>query len=197
MLYGELKRKIRNLGFAEEADMTDFEENTVSDAINQAIADISKTYPVEDYIEFTIDEDTNGIVYVDIRDLGDNFIDFAQTPVFVEVNGSVTYTKFTDYDIEMGHTLVIDADAHKGKFRIYYQRQHIQFTDDSSDDEELELPLKAQYLVPLLGAYYLWLEDNPTLASSYNDKYQVELNSLINEENNKPKIRARVTDGGI
>lgn len=212
MNYGELKRKIRNLGFGDDADMEDFEEGLVADAINLAIAEIGKTFPVLDSYEFTIETptDTNenlGFRYIDMLEEDDGFIDFSKSPVIFktetgrnpttgEMEYVDSYTSFSDYDIEMGRILVVDQDKHHGKFRVYYQRRHFQFEDGTPDGTELELPVKVQHLVPLLAARYVWLEDNMSIADKYYNEYQQTYQEILVDEE-KPRMRINTSWRGL
>lgn len=211
MNYGELKRMIRNLGFGDDADMADFEDNLVADAINLAIAEIGKTFPVLDKYEFTIETPANneklGYRYIDMLDQDDGFIDFSKSPVIFKtetgrnpLTGEMeyvdSYTSFSDYEIEMGRILVIDQDKFHGKFRVYYKRRHFQFDEDTPDETELELPVKVQHLVPLLAARYVWAEDNITIADRYYSEYQQTYQEIMVDED-KPRMRVNTSWRGL
>ena len=193
MNYGQIKIKIQNLGFAEAEEMGDFDVNLIPNAVNLAISELVQTYPIIDSLEFSIDNDDTGIFELDMETEGNNFYDFVgEAPVIYGENGS--YEDFTDYRIRANRIVEINADEYKGDFRIRYKRGHFQFTKDSSDNLNLELPLKVQHLVPLLASYYVWLDDDVQKAQDYYTQYETAFNT-VQEETTKP--RARILTGGI
>ena len=65
---------------------------------------------------------------------------------------------------------------------------------ETSDNTEVELPLKAHHLVPLLASYYIWLEDEKAKAVDYYNQYD----KLVQEiKSNAAKPRARILSGGM
>lgn len=188
MNYGEIKQNLISLGFAEESDYTEFEElGYTYDAINRSISQIGSQFPYIAKYEFSIDEEDTGTLYIDMTDR-DGFLELAETPVLYERNDEEIFKKFGDYQVEMGHTLVIDADDLYGSFRVYYSRQCTQVTPETQNDFVPELPLKVHHLIPLLAAYYLWIDDDPTKAAQYYNLYETELGLILQKEN-MPRMR--------
>jgi len=198
MNYGEIKQNLISLGFAEESDYEEFEElGYTYDCINLAISMIGSQFPFVDKYEFELDNTDEGILYIDMEDRG-NFLDFAETPVLFEKDGEEMFKKFSDFQIEMGHTVVINADEYKGAFRIYYNALCTQINSETEDTFVPELPLKVHHLIPLLAAYYLWLDDDAAKAAQYYNMYETEFGLSVQKENT-PRMRV-VTDrewGGI
>ena len=207
MTYQELINNIRDLGFSDDSEIEDFEE-LVPNGINRAITEINlEVAPIVERYELEITDDDTGLLYVTMPDVDENFLDFGETPVRVRTGRTTTvknsdgteetveeetYTKFSDYDIEAGDTLVIDQDAHKGTFRIFYKVAHVNY-DGSQLTEELPLPKKVHRLVELLAGYYIWLEDEPVKAAQYYNLYEQKKSDLT--INAKPRMR--VLAGGI
>ena len=188
MNYGQIKQNLISLGFAEESDYQEFEDlGYTYDCINRAIDQIENLFPYIAKYEFEIDESDTGILYVDMTDRT-GFLGLAETPVVFEVDGEETFRKFGDYQIEMGHTIVIKADDYAGMFRIYYNKQCTDITDTTSDAYVPELPNKVHHLVPLLAAYYLWLDDDAAKAAQYYNMYESEL-ALVMQKENAPRMR--------
>lgn len=188
MNYGEIKHNLISLGFAEESDYEEYEElGYTYDAINLAIREINSTFPQVAKYEFEIDDTDEGILYVDMTDR-DGFLELAETPVLFERNDKETYTKFGDYQIEMGHTLVINADENKGSFRVYFNKACTTIDADTEDSFVPELPLKVHHLIPLLAAYYLWLDDDVAKASGYYNMYELE-KAQVEQKENAPRMR--------
>lgn len=215
MNIGAIKQNLISLGFAEESDLEEFEDlGYVNDAINRAIDTICVQFPYIAKYEFEIDDTDEGIIYVDMSQR-DGFLDFAtETPVMISTKkvtksgGGVfslkdeapqeeeieTFTKFNDYEIEMGTTLVIDASATKGTIRVYYEKE-CTIVDDETDEKFVpELPKKVHHLIPLLSAYYLWLDDDQVKATQYYNMYETELMTVQTKEQ---RPRMRILEGGM
>lgn len=193
MNYGQLKTELVGLGFSDTSELDDFGQ-IVPDAINRAITEINLTVlPIIDSIEIEQDGTEDEILYYDMKSLTrkngiSRFLDFADTPV---KTGTNVYKKFNDYEIENGDTLVLDGNL-EGTFKVFYKKIHTPFTLETSDDTEIELPIKAHVLVPLLAAYYIWLEDEKTKAVDYYNQYE-KLSQMITY---KPP-RGTILNGGI
>ena len=188
MNYGQIKQNLISLGFAEDTDYQEFEDAGYTyDCINRAIDQIENQFPYIAKYEFEIDESDTGILYIDMTDRT-GFLGLAETPVVFEVNGEETFRKFGDYQIEMGHTIVIKVDDYEGMFRIYYNKQCTDITSTTSDAFVPELPNKVHHLIPLLAAYYLWLDDDAAKAAQYYNMYETEL-ALIMQKETAPRMR--------
>ena len=192
MTYQELIDNIRDLGFSDNDEMSEFAESgLLYTAINRSITRINlEVSPILEKYEFEITDDDAGYMYITFTDIDDMFLKFADTPVLFRRDETEFYKKFSSFDIEMENTLVINAEENKGYFRVFYVAQHENFTGKSSQlKEELPLQLKVHHLVPLLAAYYVWLEDDPTKAAQYYNMYDSVKNEMKLEEQSKVKMR--------
>ena len=165
MNYEELKSELVSLGFSDESELNEFGD-IVPQALNRAITEINLTVaPIIGTYEFTQTGEDSGLLYYDMEELtkedGDMvFLTFADTPVMV---GDGIYRRYNNFEIEQDRILVMDGSV-SGDFKVFYKKAHIPFTVDTDDSEDIPLPLKAHILVPLLTAYYVWLEDEKTKA---------------------------------
>ena len=199
MTYQELINEIRDLGFSDDSEIEEFAEaGLLFSAINRAITRINlELYPIIEKYEFDISDDDTGYLYITMTDIDDLFLDFADTPVLFERGGADFYTKFADYEIEADNTLVINADKHKGSFRVFYKVAHDTFTGKTSQlKEDLPLQLKVHHLVPLLASYYVWNEDEPTKAAQYLNLFESE-KAELKEQALARKFKVRVVSGGL
>lgn len=196
MNYQELIDNIRDLGFSDDTEMEEFGE-LLYNSINRAITDINlNVAPIISKYEFEIEKTDTGLLYITIPEIDENFLDFGDTPVLFAQGDTELYKRFNDYEIESGDTVIIDADNTYGEFRIFYKAEHEHFTGiETQLAEEIPLPLRAHFLVPLLAAYYVWLEDEPSKAAQYYNLYEQKAASLIAQTTDK--IRMRVLKGGI
>lgn len=195
MNYGELKKNLISKGFAEESDYEEMEDlGYTFDAINQAINEINDIFPIEAEFDFDIDATDTGILKVDMGDRK-GFIALGETPVWFEKDGEEIWRAFTEFDIKKDRELYIKADDYEGSFRVYYYKLPSQITKDTPDDFELELPLIAHNLVPLLTSYYLWLDDDERKATMYKNDYE-DARGLALQRKKPPKAVVEVGKWG-
>lgn len=188
MKWGEIKQNLISLGFAEESDLEEYNElGYTYDAVNRAIDFLGSTFPYVAKYEFEIDESDDGILYIDMTDR-EGFLDLAETPVMFEADGQEIFRKFGDYLVEMGHTIVIKADDYVGSFRIYYNKKCTTITGTTPDSFVPELPLKCHHLIPLIAAYYLWLDDDIAKATQYYNMYEQEA-AVVIAKDKEPRVR--------
>lgn len=195
MNYGQLKAELAGLGFS---DLTEIEEfgQIVPNSLNRAITEINMTVcPIIVTYEFEQDGTEDEILYYNMTQLTKKdgvvkFLEFADTPVMI---GTDVYKKFNDFDIENGDTLVMDGNI-EGEFKVFYKKAHTPFTLETDDAVEIELPLKAHHLVPLLTAYYVWLEDEKSKAVDYYNQYEKLSQSIIGDSQ---RPRMRILSGGM
>lgn len=199
MTYQELINNIMSLGYSDTEEMEEFAESGVLyDSINRAITRINlEVAPILAKYEFDITDEDTGYMYLDFTDIDELFLEFADNPVLIAKNGTDFYTKFADFEIETDNTLVINADENQGSFRAFYKVRHETFAGAAAElREELPLQLKVHHLVPLLAAYYVWLDDEPTKAAQYYNMYDQEKIELRERAQNN-KIKMRVLSGGM
>lgn len=195
MNYGQIKQNLISLGFAEESDYEEFEGlGYTYDAINRAISQIGNQFPQIAKYEFEIDDSDTGILYIDMTDRAGFLALSKETPVVFEANGDEVFRKFGDYQIEMEHTIVMKADDYAGSFRIYYEKAATAIDSTTPDTFVPEIPTKAHHLIPLLAAYYLWLDDDERKAVQYYNMYETEL-ALVLQKQTAPRMRV-VTEWG-
>ena len=188
MNYGELKENIRDLAFEEDEQMEEY-ETIVINAINRSLSTIEQEVaPIRKYVEIEQDgTDEEYQFYVMPSLTGGMFLSFDTTPVRIDEGDE--YVPFGDYDIETGDTIVMSG-AEEGTFRVFYKSAHEPYTKDTADETELPLPLRAHHLVPLLCAYYVWLDDDQQKAIMYYNQYETLAQTLLANEN-MPRMRVR------
>ena len=182
MNYGELKHNLISKGFAEQSDLDEYEElGYLYDAINDAVDEVSVLFPLLAKYEFDIDEDETDYVYIDMTDI-EGFLGFAETPVLYEKDGTETFVKFSDYEIEMDTTLVINPSGNAGSYRVYYEKECTKVDQNTPDTFQFEIPLKAHKLITPLSAYYLWLDDDERKATQYYNLYEQTRSTVLTKE---------------
>ena len=223
MNYRQCIDEIRDLGFSDDAEIEEF-GTIVPNSITRACEELSTRYPIYGKFEFEVysdvdgnlhveygdyesvtmkdDIEDNGYLYLHMPEIVDGFLEFKNVPVMFakrymdrdESRKKQMFSRFNDYEIETDDTIVIDVRENKGSYRVYYAKQHTRLTEDTDDDFEFELPLKAHVLIPLLSAYYVWLEDDASKASQYYNLFEQKSDAIYTE---MMKPRIRVMEGGI
>lgn len=208
MTYYELIENIRDLGFSDDTEIAEFEtdNNIISNSVNRAVTEINLnvaniigTLDINPYqLANELDD-----VLVEIRmpDMDEMFLAFSDTPVKRELGDtehSGVYEKFFDYEIESEDTLIISSN-YDGNYRIFYIKAHDPVTSDiidSSSDiaqEDIPLPRKVHHLVPLLTAYFVWLEDDPSKATQYYNLYEQMRGEIIGSTR---RLKGTIVTGG-
>ena len=194
MNYGELKTNLKALAFEDDETITEYEENDViPTSINRAIRFISEeVMPIVKTYEIEQDGEDDGVNLYDFSSLTKDFLAFDAHPV--RIDDGDKYQPFGDYTIESDDTLVVPGNV-SGTFKVFYKAQHTPYVAGGSMDE-IEIPLKPRlhHLVPLLAAYYVWQDDDPTKAALWRNEYETAAN-FITSSANAP--RARLLEGGI
>ncbi len=192
MNYGELKTNLKALAFEEEETITEYiEDDVIPTAINRAISIIGeRVMPIIKTYEIEQDGTDEEYLYYDFTTLVKDFLAFDANPVRID-DGTV-YKVFGDYEIERGDTIVIDGSI-EGTFKVFYKAEHTPYVADGTM-EDVQIPLKRRvhHLVPLLAAYYVWLDDDAAKATQYYNQYEISESNIIADVQ-KPKMRV-ITD---
>jgi len=198
MTYQELIDNIRDLGFSDDEEMEEFGE-LVPNAINRAISEINLDVPGaaprnKEY-DFTVLATDTARMYIDMESVDPDFMEFAETYMLHAEPDSVVFTEFNDFEVKNESTIVIDPAGYEGTFRVIYKAAHAKFTGNELSDT-LPLTAAVHYLVPLLASYYVWLEDEPSKAVQYLNRYEQLLEEYKAKLANK-RLRVRVLPGGM
>lgn len=194
MNYGELKTNIKALAFEEDETITEYEENDViPTAINRAISILAEKVPIVKRYTITQDGTDEDIQEYDFTRIVKDFLSFEKLhPVRID-DGNV-YKPFGEYEIENDEVLIIPGNA-SGTFRVFYRASHTPYVSGGSmDDVEIPLKKKVHHLVPLLAAYYVWLDDDATKAAQYYNMYETEEGIALSAENNPSMV---ILGGGL
>jgi hypothetical protein len=169
MTYGELKEKIRDLGFEEDETMAETEyKSIVKNACSMAVDVIAETVmPIVKSHEIFRDGKGRGMKKFFMPELVEGFLDFEGLPL-LEAPGY--YGVLGDFHIENRKTFVIPARI-KGRITVYYKKRPVPITAATPDDFEIELDDLALPLVPHLASFYIWLDDDERKAVMYQNMY--------------------------
>ena len=196
MNYGELKTNLKALAFEEEETIDEYIENDViPTSINRAISMINNdVLPIVKTVEISQDGTDDEYLYYDMTSLANDFLALEAHPVRID-DGDV-YRLFGDYEVESGDTLVLPGNVN-GAFKIFYRAEHKTYVADGTmDDAQIPLKKVTHHLVPLLAAYFVWIDDDATKAAQYYNLYEQEKNSILGDVQ-KPRMRVATEWGGI
>lgn len=196
MNYGELKTNLKALAFEEDETIDEYVENDViPTAINRAISMIGNdVLPIVKTYEISQDGTDTEYQYYEFDSLVSDFLTFDVHPV--RIDDGESYQLFGDFEIENGDTLVIPGNV-QGTFRVFYKAQHTPYiADGSMEDADIPLKKRTHHLVPLLAAYFVWLDDDATKATQYYNLYEQEAATIITDTQ-RPRMRIATEWGGI
>lgn len=192
MNYGELKTHIKALAFEEEDTISEYEENDViPTAINRAIAMIGKKIPIMKTYEFTQDGTDTDYQTYDFSTLTNDFLTFAKHPVRIDDGEKCEpFGNYLEWDY---HTIKVPGSA-SGTFIVQYRAKPASY-EAGMEDVEIPLePITHEDLLPLLCAYFVWIDDDATKAAQYYNLYLEVLDDVMGV---LKKPRVRLLEGGI
>lgn len=192
MNYGELKTHIKALAFEEEDTISEYEENDViPTAINRAISMIGKKIPIMKTYEFTQDGTDTDYQTYDFSTLTNDFLTFAKHPVRIDDGEKCEpFGNYLEWDY---HTIKVPGSA-SGTFIVQYRAKPASY-EAGMEDVEIPLePITHEDLLPLLCAYFVWIDDDATKAAQYYNLYLEVLDDVMGV---LKKPRVRLLEGGI
>lgn len=97
-----------------------------------------------------------------------DFLRFSMPPVYREDGVPVDFN--ADYFIE-GSQLILPHYAPEGDYCVTYEHLPTPITPDTSDTAEIDCERELCDLLPLVCAYYVWLDDDPDKAGAFYARY--------------------------
>jgi hypothetical protein len=183
MTYGEIKQSILQLGYETSID----DEGLFIDGINRALRFINVEFPLTATFEVT----TNGSDDFETIDFStmDDFDVFLKATIKRSVGGRMQILPFAD--IVVDDNIVKYYEGVSGTVTFTYRTRPTMLTNTSSDDEELTIMYKAEPLLPLLSAFYIWGDDAPDKAAQWKNDYE-DMKILVKGE---PQNRFQIVGG--
>ncbi len=106
------------------------------------------------------------------------FIDFLDKVQEGNYSDGFSYKHIQDFQREQPWTIILNG-FEKVQYTIFYKKTFVLFDVATQDSFEIELPFDQQHLLPLLSAYYIWLDDDMAKAIMYYNKYEESRNVLL------------------
>ncbi len=181
--WGELKKEILTLGFEKEYNYSRFEDSVLP-AVNRAMVMICATVrPIKRRLQVDQGQTTE----YDMLALTNDFMGLFLPVKERGTDESVPSRSMTNSSV------VIEG---KGAFDIYYSAKPEKITTATPDGFVLPLDADVAELLPLLAAYFIWLDDDERKAVMYWNNYEdlkMQILSVVGQ--NKPMTaRARKVD---
>ena len=185
-------KHIKALAFEDEETITEYEENDViPTAINRAIAMIGRTIPILNTYEFSQDGEDAEFQTYDFSKLVKDFLSFDKHPM--QIDDGEKCEPFGNYIEWNYHTIKVPGNV-KGTFVVQYRAKPVRY-QPGMDDVEIPLePITHEDLLPMLCAYFVWLDDDATKAAQYFNSYETELRDVVSV---LKRPRVRFLEGGV
>lgn len=114
----------------------------------------------------------------------------------IYLNGfNLKYSEATVYSMEGDSVLVLRHDR-PGNYLVYYKSFPQMVTSDTLDSYEFELPDDMMLLIPTYIASELYMEDDLAIATSYRNKFEVEIARLSDEAKQAPPTEKFESESG-
>ena len=162
MTLKELISEVKALGFDTESGVTDAFIDALNRAMRQLFCElcITKKTVLHADADSRAGKKTKGL---DIRALTGDFLAFHSLP-------TDRHGKIIRYAQLLDGTLYLPSD-YRGEIYLVYRRlpRRIHLEDMNT---ELDIPEEYTHLLPLLAAYYVWLDYEPELSGEYLSRYR-------------------------
>lgn len=193
MLYGDVKREIKNLGFESEATILENAE-IIADSVNRAVSMIvSSVVPIVKKYSIVQESDAEadgGYVSYVLPEIIPDFLDIFEKP---KITVSDVRKTFCEYLIEGNKIMLVPADFN-GTIDVYYKAAPTVVTAETPDTFVMEPDLIVCPLIAPLASYFVWLDDDERKATMYYNIYDDMKNSILQNMSQRVPVQF---SGGI
>lgn len=125
-------------------------------------------------------------VTYDLRELVDDFYSLFDNSICYRGGEKDIYLSTSDYYRESDHLLVLPKEK-SGMYTIYYNAYPGQITITTDDDYVMTVDPEIIVLLPLYMASQLFKDDDPGIATTLRNEFEVGLDSLVNTSRHSGK----------
>lgn len=194
MTLSEFRNQIRDLGFEEDTTMRDEYPNVFLNALNRSLDIINTTVkPIVGKVEIIQDGTQTGVVRYDLSEMCPDYEALYGMPTRVYNNA---YYTFNNYTLEQNKIILMDASI-IGTFTFYYTKILPDITASTADDFEIPIDHEVEQLLPLLTAYYVWLDDDERKAVMYYNQFDSMKQEILQRMREKQDMNKAEIIGGI
>lgn len=183
MTYGEVKESILQLGYETSID----DEGLFIDGINRAIRVINIEFPLTATTEVTL-KNSDEYNTIDFSAM-DDFDTFLKAEIEKSVGGRMQILPYAD--IKVDDSIVKYYEGVSGTVTFTYRTRPTMVDDTTADTEDITILYKAEPLLPLLSAFYIWGDDAPDKAAQWKNDYE-DMKILVKGE---PQNRLQIVGG--
>ena len=192
MIYSELKEQVLNLGFESEDALDDsIFAKAFRGGINHALRFLNAEFPLIERQDVTMLGDDDSFTEIEFAELSD-FDSILNATITQSVDGRTQILPFSDYTIEKD-TLVKISNLIEGEVSIFYRQKPTAVTASTLDADTITVNYKAEPLVSLLAAYYIFADDDKEKAAMWRNEYEYMRDVILK---NTPKIKPVTFIGG-
>lgn len=199
MKLSEFREQIRDMGFEDDAIFTEY-VNVIINALNRSLDIINTTVkPIVGKVDIVQDGTETGIARYDLSEL---CVDSQGNSIYEALEGmprrayNDVYYPFNNYTLEQNKIISMDASL-IGTFSFYYTQAIPHITTSTPDDYELPIDPEVEPLLPLLVAYYVWLDDDERKAVMYYNQFDSMKNEILERIRGRNGIGTAEIYGGI
>jgi hypothetical protein len=128
----------------------------------------------------------------DMEIIAPDFLRFSAPPVYREDGEPVDFD--ADYYIE-GSRLILPHYAPEGDYCVTYEHKPTPITPDTPDNSFVDCERELCDLLPLVCAYYVWLDDDPDKAGAYYARYTELAAIKMSQRKIKTRMIYRTSNG--
>lgn len=184
MLYSEVEEQILSLGFEDSSVLTDTNYQKVfRDGINKALTFINVEFPIIGEYTHSLDGTGVDLDEIDFADLTD-FDVLLNATIKEEVGGRYQIRPFSNFEL-VQDSIVFVSQTNNGEITFYYRKRPTLVTTSTPDATVMTIHYKAEQLLPLLAAFYIWNDDDPEKAAKWKNDYE-DMKTLILRTTQRP-----------
>ena len=128
----------------------------------------------------------------DMETVAGDFLRFSMPPVYREDGIPVDFN--ADYFIE-GSRLILPHYAPEGDYCVTYEHLPTPITPDTPDEDAIDCERELCDLLPLVCAYYVWLDDDPDKAGAFYARYTEQAAIKASQRKIKTRMIYRSSNG--
>ena len=191
MKLSEFRDQIRDLGFEDDNIYNEY-VNVIINALNRSLDIINTTVkPIVGRLDIIQDGTQGGVMRYDMSEM---CVDQLGNSIFEALYGMPTrvynnqYYSFNNFTLEQNKIILMDASL-IGTFSFFYTQILPDVTTETPDDYVIPIDHEVEQLLPLLTAYYVWLDDDERKAVMYYNQFDTLKTEILE------RMRARQETG--
>ena len=199
MKLSEFRAQIRDLGFEDDNIYNEY-VNVIINALNRSLDIINTTVkPIVGRLDIIQDGTQSGVMRYDLSEM---CVDSEGNSIYEALTGmptrvyNNTYYSFNNYTLEQNKIILMDASL-PGTFSFFYTQILPDITIETADDYVIPIDHEVEQLLPLLTAYYVWLDDDERKAVMYYNQFDTLKTEILERMRERSETGKAEIFGGI